>query len=92
MAAEHSELAFDFFVAHRDAVLALVDASAQTTYVERLAGRADTPSMVDKLTAYEQTLPEDAKKPVERALGRLKDRLAVKARIDRETVAWLKGH
>ena len=92
VAAEHSELAFDFFVAHRDAVLALVDASAQTTYVERLAGRADTPSMVDKLTAYEQTLPEDAKKPVERALGRLKDRLAVKARIDRETVAWLKGH
>ena len=92
VATEHSELAFDFFLAHRDAVLALVDASAQTTYVERLAGHANSATMVDKLTAYEQTLPADAKKPVERALVRLKNRLAVKDRVDRETVAWLKVH
>ena len=90
VAARHSELAFDFFLAHRDTVLALVDASAQTTYVERLVGHAFTASMIDKLTAYEATLPADAKKPVERALGRLKDRLAVGERIDHETVAWLK--
>lgn len=91
VAANHSELAFDFFLAHRAAVLALVDASGQTTYVERLAGHAYSPSMVDKLTAYEQSLPADAKKPVERALGRLKNRLAIKDRIDHETLAWLKG-
>ena len=91
VASEHSELAFDFFLAHHDAVLALVDASARTTYVERLAARASTASMVAKLTAYAATLPADAKKPVERALARLNDRLAVKARVARETVAWLKG-
>lgn len=90
VAEAHSELAFDFFLAHRAAVLALVDASAQTTYVERLAARADTTTMVDKLVAYEQTLPADAKKPVERTLGRLKNWLSVKDRIDHETVAWLK--
>jgi aminopeptidase N len=88
---EHSELAFDFFLAHRDAVLALVDASARTTYVERLASQADSAAMVVKLTAYEQTLPADAKKPVDRALARLKNRLAVKQRVASETVAWLKG-
>jgi aminopeptidase N len=92
VAAAHSELAFDFFLAHRAAVLALVDASAQTTYVERLAARANSASMVDKLLAYEATLPADAKKPVERALGRLKNRLSVKDRIDRETMAWLNAH
>jgi aminopeptidase N len=85
----HSEMAFDFFVAHRDAVLALVDASGRTTYIERIASRADTQSMVGKLTAYEATVPDDAKKPVERALVRLKDRLAVKARVVGETLAWL---
>jgi len=91
VAGEHSELAFDFFLAHRDTVLALLDASARTTYVERLAARADTVAMVGKLTAYEATLPDDAKKPVERALARLRNRLAVKDRVARETVAWLKG-
>ena len=90
VAAEHSELAFDFFVAHRDAVLALVDASARTTYVESLASRAKSEAMVAKLIAYRQTLPADAQKPVDRALARLKNRLEVKERIARETVAWLK--
>jgi aminopeptidase N len=87
----HSEMAFDFFVAHRDAVLALVDASARTTYIERIANRANTDAMVGKLVAYEATVADDAKKPVERTLARLKNRLAVKARVARETVAWLKG-
>jgi aminopeptidase N len=90
VAFEHSELAFDFFLAHRDAVLALVDASARTTYIERLASRADSEAMVAKLTAYEQTLPADAKKPVERTLARLKNRLAVKQRVISETLAWLR--
>ena len=88
----HSELAFDFFVAHRDAVLGLVDGSAKTTYIERIAARANSQSMVDKLTAYEATVSADGKKPVERALARLKNRLAVKARVLGETSAWLKGH
>jgi aminopeptidase N len=92
VASEHSELAFDFFIAHRAAILALVDASARTTYIERLAAHADSAVMVDKLTAYAATLPADAKKPVERAIGRLNDRLSVKARVARETTAWLKGN
>ena len=87
----HSELAFDFFVAHRDAVLALVDASARTTYIEQIAARANSEAMVDKLIAYEATVSNDAKKPVERTLARLKNRLAVKARVASETVAWLKS-
>ncbi|WP_353229869.1 M1 family metallopeptidase [Novosphingobium sp.] len=89
VANEHSELAFDFFIAHRDAILALVDASARTTYIERLAAHADSAVMVDKLTAYAATLPADAKKPVARAISRLNDRLSVKARVARETTAWL---
>ena len=87
----HSELAFDFFVAHRDIILGLVDGSARTTYVERIASRAQTEAMVGKLVAYEATVPADAKKPVERALARLKYRLSVKARVTSQTVAWLKG-
>ena len=84
-------MAFDFFIAHRDAVLALVDASARTTYIERIANRANSDAMVGKLVAYEATVSDDAKKPVERALARLKNRLAVKARVASETLAWLKG-
>jgi aminopeptidase N len=92
VASEHSELAFDFFLAHREAVLALLDASARTTYVETLAAHAGNETMVAKLNAYQRTLPADAQKPVERAVARLKGRLAVKDRIARETVDWLKGN
>ena len=50
----------------------------------------DTTAMVEKLTAYAATLPADAKKPVERAIGRLNNRLLIKARVARETMAWLR--
>ncbi len=89
VAGEHSELAFDFFVAHRAAVLALLDKSARTTYIERLAARADSVGMVAKLTAYGQTLPADARPPVDRALARLVNRLAIKQRVVQQTAGWL---
>ena len=88
---DHSEMAVDFFLAHRDAVLGLLDASARTTYIERLASRGDTDSLVAKLKAYAATLPDDAKKPVERVLARITNRMANKARIAGEINAWLKG-
>lgn len=91
VAREHSEQAFDFFLAHRDAVLDLVDASGRTTYVERLASTANTQAMVDKLTAYEKTIEPGAQKPVERALARIRNRLATDPRITSETTAWLAG-
>jgi len=91
VADEHSEMAFDFYVAHREAINALLDSSARTTFVERLAVAADSAVMVDKLTAYRRTLPADAQKPVDRALARLNSRLESKARVMREVLAWL-GH
>ncbi len=91
VAYDHSEMAVDFFLAHRDAVLGLLDASARTTYIERLASRGDTDSVVAKLKAYAATLPDDAKKPVERVLARITNRMANKARIAGEINAWLKG-
>lgn len=88
---DHAELAFDFFLAHRETVLDLLDASSRTRFVERIAGSADTASMEAKLVAYEATLPEDARKPVEQVLSNLRNRLTVNPRITRETLAWLKG-
>lgn len=89
VALDHSEMAVDFFFAHRDKVLDLIDASARTTYIERLASRGDTDSLVAKLKAYAATLPDDAKKPVERALARITNRMATKPRITGEIKAWL---
>ncbi len=90
VAEEHSDLAFDFFVVHRDAVIARIDSSGRTRYVESLVTQSSTPAMIGKLSAYAQALPADARNPVLSAISRLKNRLAVRDRVVRETDAWLR--
>ncbi|MBA3054053.1 MAG: M1 family metallopeptidase [Sphingomonadales bacterium] len=85
----HSAMAFDFVTANQAKVYTLVDTSGRARFIERVAGTADSPAMVTKLEAYAATLAPDARKPIDRALAIIRDRIATTPRVARETAAWL---
>ncbi len=83
--------AFDFVIANHDAVMARVDASGATRYVAKLAQGSADPAMVEKLNAYAGAhLPAGARRPVDEAIARIRDRIQVRETRMAEVDAWLK--
>jgi len=90
---EHPDQAFDYILAHYDAVMKLIDGSAATRFVPRVAQGSHDPAMEGKLSAYAaKYLPESARRPTEEAIGRIKDRIRVRDTRLGEVDAWLKAH
>ncbi|HUD31251.1 MAG TPA: M1 family metallopeptidase [Novosphingobium sp.] len=83
--------AFDFAIANYDAVMARVDASGATRYVAKLAQGSADPAMEGKLKAYAAArLPVGARRPVDEAIAKIRDRIKVKETRMAEVDAWLK--
>ncbi len=89
VASLNPDLAFDFAVANRAAVEALVDDSSRPAYLAELAATSKDPAMVGKLEALRDTMREDLRLPADRALARLRQRLASQQRQQGEVAAWL---
>lgn len=91
VAVYHTGEAFDFYLANKDKVLSLVDASGRSRFLGRLTAEADTKALADRLAAYALTLTDEMRVPVEQSLSAIRDRLAANPRITRETRAWLRA-
>jgi len=79
VAAEHPDLAFDFSLAHREQVEALVDASSRTRFLAGLASRSADPAMIDKLRQYaDRYMTPQSRAPADRAIASIQDRLRVR--------------
>jgi aminopeptidase N len=89
VAAEHPELAYEFAMANRQRVEDLVDDSGQTEYFADLAGSSTDPEMVGKLQQLRDSSAADQRRPVERALLALQDRLTAYPRMRQQARAWL---
>ncbi|WP_404481721.1 M1 family metallopeptidase [Novosphingobium sp. BL-52-GroH] len=90
VAAGQPDKAFDFVVAHHEAVMARVDSSGATRYVAKLAQGSADPAMVDKLKAYAQAhLAQGARRPVDEAIAKIRDRIEVRQARMGEVGAWL---
>ncbi|OYW47278.1 MAG: aminopeptidase [Sphingomonadales bacterium 32-68-7] len=89
VAQRHSNLAYDFALANRAQVEAMLDASGRADYIAELAQSATDPGMIDKLEALRRSLPADQARPVERVIGQLRQRFADDPRMRAETAAWL---
>lgn len=88
---EHPDKAFDFIMAHYDAVMQRIDGSAATRFVPRVAQGSLDPAMVGKLESYAaDRLPETSRRPTQEAIARIKDRLSVLDKRMGEVDAWLK--
>jgi aminopeptidase N len=89
VAQAHGDLAFAFAMAHRSQVAALIDDSAKASYFARLAATAQKPETIAALEAYAAGLKPDQRKPVDRILGQIRQRLADSAAQVAGTKAWL---
>ena len=85
----HGDLAFAFAMARRPQIDALLDDSARANYFARLAGSAKDPATLTALEAYAASLRADQRKPVDRTLGQIRQRLADEAAQIAGIKAWL---
>ena len=87
----HGDLAFAFVMAKRPQVDALLDDSARANYFARLAATAKDPATILALETYAAGLRADQRKPVDRTLGQVRQRLADEAAQVAGIKAWLAG-
>ncbi len=86
---EHPDLAFDFALANRAKVDALVDTSGRTGYIAGLAAASRDPAMIEKLERFRDAVPADERRGVDRRIAQIRDRLATEPRLAREIGDWL---
>ena len=89
VAEAHGDLAFAFAMANRPQIAALIDDSAKANYFARLAASAQKPQTIKALESYAAGLKPDQRKPVDRTIGQIHQRLADSAAQVAGTKAWL---
>jgi aminopeptidase N len=89
VAGANPELAYDFTVAHRQQVEALVDDSGRPRFYQRLVGTSLKPEMIGKLEQLRSTMRPDQQRPIDQAIAALKERLASYPRMSAALHDWL---
>ena len=87
----HGDLAFGYAMAHRKQIEGLVDDSSQASYFAGLASAAQNAVTLAALETYGAGLKPDQRKPVDRVLGQVRQRMADTAAQVAGTKAWLAG-
>ncbi|MGQ0660548.1 M1 family metallopeptidase [Sphingosinicella sp.] len=92
VAGQHPDLAFDFALANRERVEALVDASSRSRFLPGLASGSSDPAMVDKLGAYAtRYLTPQSRGSADRAISAIRDRVRVRRERLPEITHWLEA-
>lgn len=87
--AEHSMLAVDYVLAHRQQYEAMIDVSARSQAIARLGGGSADPAMAAKLDAYaSRYLTPESRKVVDRSIAAIKTRIETRARLKPALAAW----
>jgi aminopeptidase N len=88
----HPDLAFDFAVAHRERVEALVDASSRSRYFAQLGGGSADPAMIGKLEDYAtRHMTPQSRAPADQAIARIRDRVRVRSERLPDITRWLEA-
>jgi aminopeptidase N len=86
-------MTLDFVLGHLAQVNRLVDLSGRSRFVGQLVQESGDPAIIPKLEAYAKAnLRAEDRRPVERAIGRIRWKAANQPRIRSEVIAWLKSH
>jgi aminopeptidase N len=86
-------LALDYALARLDQLKSLIDLSASSQFIARLAANSDDPSLITKLNDYAKANVADSdRRPLDQAIERIRWRSSTNPRIARETAAWLAKH
>jgi len=86
----HPDMAFDFAVAHKDAVNGKVDAASSTKFIPGLASGSADPAMVDKVTAYAAAnLPAGSRGEAEKSVASINTRIKARKAALPQITAWV---
>jgi aminopeptidase N len=89
-AGEHPDMTFDFAVANREKVEALVDVASRSEYIAGLGGQSRDPAMIGKIEAFAKAyLTPESRKVADRVINNLKARAASEPRIKAGVKDWL---
>jgi aminopeptidase N len=89
----YPEMALDFFVAHQDAYIALLEPASRSRFAPRLASEARDTGIIAKLDAYAaKYIPETARGDVVKAEGNINEHAAIRKQRLPQVDAWLKAH
>ena len=92
VAGRHPDLAFDYALANREKVDALVDVSSRSRYFAQLAGGSADPAMVAKLQEYAaRFLTPESRKPADIAIAGIQDRVRVRQTRLGDITRWLEA-
>ncbi len=89
VSASNADLAFDFALANRAKVEALVDSSGRAGYIAGLAATSRDPAMIGKLEAFRATVAEDEWRGIDRRIAGIRERLASEPRVAGEVGTWV---
>lgn len=86
----HPDMAFDFAVAHKDAVNARVDAASSTKFIPGLAKGSADPAMIGKVTAYAAAnLPAGSRGEADKSAASITDRIKTRKAALPQITAWV---
>jgi aminopeptidase N len=92
VAGEHPDMAADFALANREAVLALVDVGSRSEFVANLAFGSEDPAMPAKLDQYAKShLTPESRKTVDEAIAAITTRLKTLPRVKAGIAKWIDG-
>jgi aminopeptidase N len=93
VADRHPRMAVDFVLAHLEQVDELVDISGRSRFMQRVSGGSNDPALIPILEAYaKDNLAATDRKPIDRAIGRIRFEAGKLPRVRTEISAWLKAH
>ncbi|MFI5268311.1 MAG: M1 family metallopeptidase, partial [Chloroflexota bacterium] len=89
----YPEMALDFFIAHQDAYIALLEPASRSRFAPRLASSARDTGIIATLEAYAaKNIPEGARGDVVKAEGSINEHAAIRSQRLPQVDAWLKAH
>jgi aminopeptidase N len=92
VAGEHPDMAADFALANREAVLALVDVGSRSEFIANLAYGSEDPAMPAKLDQYAKSyLTPESRKTVDEAIAAINTRLKTLPRVKAGVAKWIDG-
>ncbi len=90
VASSHADLAFDYAVARRAAVEAMVEQSSRSGYIVGLGQGSDDPAMPGKIRAFaDRHLAAGSRGPADRAIALIAGRAAANGRLRTPLARWL---
>lgn len=90
VAASHPDMAFDYALAHKDAVNAKVDNGARTRFIPGLGAASSNPATADKIRAYAvANLAEGSRKDAEKSAASVMNRAAIRQNRLPAITAWV---